>query len=81
MQDEATVTALSAPSPCKPYRVKQIADLLDVHVSTVYRAIESGALRALRLGQGRGGLRVPHAAFEDYLAAHTTAAPMTGEVA
>lgn len=51
------------------YRVAQVATILDVHRTTVYRAIESGDLTAVRLGQGRGGLRVSAAALAAYLAA------------
>jgi excisionase family DNA binding protein len=51
------------------YRVAQVATILNVHRTTVYRAIESGALKALRLGQGRGGLRVPADALDAYLSA------------
>jgi excisionase family DNA binding protein len=50
------------------YRVPQVAAILNVHRSTVYRAIDSGALTAVRLGQ-RGGLRVPAAALDAYLTA------------
>lgn len=32
------------------YRVKAVAELLDVSVSTVYRAVESGALASPRIG-------------------------------
>lgn len=38
------------------YRVKAVADMADVSVSTVYRAIESGTLDALRIGTA---VRVP----------------------
>lgn len=31
---------------------KPIAEMLKVHVSTVYRLADSGALRAMRLGKG-----------------------------
>lgn len=51
------------------YRVAQVAAQLNVHRTTVYRAIDSGALRAVRFGQGRGGLRIPAAALADYLSA------------
>lgn len=50
----------------KPYRVAEIAAALDVHMSTVYRDIEAGKLRAMRVGAGRGTLRVPVDAFEEY---------------
>ncbi len=53
----------------KFFRVTQVADQLNVHRTTVYRAIESGSLRAVRFGQGRGGLRVPAAALAEFLAA------------
>lgn len=41
------------------FRVKTLADLLDVHRSTIYRAIDSGALNALKIGSGKGALRIP----------------------
>ncbi|GGP97382.1 helix-turn-helix domain-containing protein [Streptosporangium pseudovulgare] len=50
----------------KPYRVAEVARILDVHQSTVYREIESGRLRAFRVGNRRGTLRIPADAFEDY---------------
>ncbi|WP_207620602.1 helix-turn-helix domain-containing protein [Streptosporangium minutum] len=51
---------------CKPYRVAEVARALDVHQSTVYREIESGRLKALRVGKRRGTLRIPVDAFNDY---------------
>ncbi|MFF0146427.1 excisionase family DNA binding protein [Amycolatopsis sulphurea] len=41
------------------FRVKALAELLDVSRSTVYRAIEAGQLEALKIGSGRGALRIP----------------------
>lgn len=35
-------------------RMKDAAKHLDVSVATIYRAIESGQLRALKLGTGTG---------------------------
>lgn len=49
-------------------RVVQVATQLNVHRTTIYRAIESGDLAAVRLGQGRGGLRVSQEALAAYLA-------------
>ncbi len=43
-------------------RVKAVAEYFDVSLATIYRAIESGQLRALKLGTGRGTLRVPESA-------------------
>jgi excisionase family DNA binding protein len=54
-----------------PYRVKEVAAGLGVSVSTVYRDIESGKLRALRVGGGKGALRIPVDAFEEYQARST----------
>ncbi|WP_255410245.1 AlpA family transcriptional regulator [Amycolatopsis sp. CA-128772] len=56
------------------YRVRTVAEGFDVSVATIYRAVESGALRAIRLGTGKGAVRIPGAAIEDYLAACESAA-------
>ncbi|HEX6353212.1 excisionase family DNA-binding protein [Actinophytocola sp.] len=49
-------------------RVRVIAARLDVSVATIYRAIESGKLPAVRVGSGRGALRVPAGAVDAYVA-------------
>ena len=57
MQDHAT----------RLYRVRTVAEMFDVSASTIYRAIELGQLDALRLGKGKGAVRIPEyalAAFE-----------------
>jgi excisionase family DNA binding protein len=51
------------------YRVKAVAEMLDVHPATVYRAVEAGRLAALRFGAGKGGLRISGEALLAYLAA------------
>ncbi len=48
------------------YRVKEVAGHFDVSVTTVYRAIESGQLGALKLGTAQGTLRVPGSAVLAY---------------
>lgn len=35
------------------FRVRAVAEMYDVSVSTIYRAIEAGQLAALRIGTGR----------------------------
>jgi len=50
------------------YRVKAVADALDVSVATVYRAVESGQLDAYKLGTGKGTIRIPGEAVAVYLA-------------
>ncbi len=57
--------------PERLLRAQEVADRLNVHVSTVYRLADSGRLRAHRIGEGRlrkRGLRVPESAVTDYLA-------------
>ena len=52
----------------KPYRVSDVATLLDVHQATIYRDIDAGRLKALRVGSGKGALRILPDALDDYLA-------------
>ncbi|MER7905405.1 helix-turn-helix domain-containing protein [Streptomyces sp. NPDC095614] len=64
------LTQTAAP-PERFLRAQEVADWLNVHVSTVYRLADSGRLRAHRLGEGRlrkRGLRVPESAVTEYLA-------------
>jgi excisionase family DNA binding protein len=49
------------------YRVKAVAEMLDVSAATIYRAIETGALQALKIGTGKGALRVPADSIERYV--------------
>lgn len=56
------------------YRVREVAEHFDVSVTTIYRAIESGQLDALKLGTGKGTLRVTGAAVVAYAHACTQAA-------
>jgi excisionase family DNA binding protein len=57
------------------YRVKAIADLCEVSPNTVYRAIESGDLAAVKFGKGRGALRVSGQAVNAWLERLTVPAP------
>ena len=50
------------------YRVREVAEHFEVSVATIYRAIESGQLGALKLGTGRGALRVPGTAVTAFTA-------------
>ena len=54
--------------PAKPYRVAQVAAMLDVHPVTVYRDIEAGRLKALRVGSGKGAIRILPDALAEYFA-------------
>jgi excisionase family DNA binding protein len=45
------------------FRVKAVADMFDVSVSTIYRAIDAGQLFALKVGSGKGAVRIPESAI------------------
>jgi excisionase family DNA binding protein len=77
--EEAT-SASEEPMPverCRLYRVKVVAEALDVSVATIYRAVESGALGAVRLGTGKGAVRIPGDAITAYISACERAAAKT----
>lgn len=63
-----------APSRVRPFRVREAAAQLGVHPGTVYREIQRGNLRAYRIGEGRGAMRVPVDALADYKLRVTRAA-------
>lgn len=58
----------SATVRTKPFRVSEVADMLDVHPVTIYRDIEAGRLRALRVGSKKGALRILPADLDAYVA-------------
>lgn len=49
-------------------RVRAVADMFDVSVSTIYRAIEAGQLASLKIGSGKGAIRIPAQAVEAFAA-------------
>ncbi|RCS42291.1 DNA-binding protein [Bremerella cremea] len=53
-------------STCGPLTVKQAAAYLNVSPKTIYAACESKALRHLRIGEGRGTIRINKADLEDF---------------
>jgi excisionase family DNA binding protein len=63
------------------YRVRTVAESLDVSVATIYRAVESGALRAVRMGTRKGAVRIPGQAIREYVAACERAAATSPRVA
>lgn len=60
----------TAPLPArrKRYRVAELAEMLDLDPSTVYRMIYSGRLAAERHGSRGGAIRVPADAVARYMA-------------
>jgi len=65
------------------YRVRDVAQHFNVSVTTIYRAIESGQLDALKLGTGQGTLRITGAAVTAYAKActHTANDPLVTDAA
>jgi len=59
------------------YRVKDVATLVDVDVSTIHRAIRAGELDAYKVG--KGALRIPGEALTKYLGRCAQAARAGGE--
>lgn len=57
------------------YRVSAVAEMLDVSLSTVYRAVESGDLPVLRFGKA---MRVPGQALATWLETRIHAASAQG---
>jgi transposase len=60
------------------YRVKAVAEMFDVSVSTIYR-VEAGKLEALKIGAGteRGSVRIPEYALRIFVEACAEAAYRT----
>lgn len=49
------------------YRVKAVAEALDVSPATIYRAVETGRLAGYKIGEGKGAIRIPGSAIPAYL--------------
>lgn len=54
--------------------VKQIAEYLAVSETVIYRLIDSGTLKAHRIGVGRGTIRVSDDQLQEYLSSVETKA-------
>jgi len=57
--------------------VSEAAKQIRVAKSTIHRLIDAGVLRALRVGRGKGTIRIPKRAWAEYLAACEEAAKST----
>ncbi len=57
--------------------VSEVARQIRVTKSTIHRLINAGELRALRVGRGKGAIRIPRKAWIEYLAACEEAAKST----
>lgn len=69
-----------AASPVKRFfRVAEVAARFDVDETTVYRMVKAGRLGAVRIGRGRGTVRIPVESLTAYEA--SIAAAVVAEVA
>ncbi len=50
----------------KLYKVSEIAEFFQVAERTIYNWIEFGYLRAIKVGEGRGTIRVPEDALKEF---------------
>ena len=48
------------------YRVRELAALLDVDRNVIYRDVAAGRITAIRVGKGRGTIRIPERALREY---------------
>jgi excisionase family DNA binding protein len=62
------------------FRVAEVAARFDVNATTVYREIKAGRLKAVRIGAGRGTVRVPAEALAEYEASIAAAALVSPEL-
>lgn len=65
--DEHHGSAAATPSG-QVFKVAEVAALLRVHKSTVYRDVAAGRITAIRVGKGRGTVRIPELALREYQA-------------
>jgi excisionase family DNA binding protein len=66
------------PERTEPYAVAEAAKIIGINKSTLYRQIQSGKCKALRIGTGRGTLRITPAhlsAYKAYLEAQAVPEP------
>jgi excisionase family DNA binding protein len=66
-------TGKDAPAK-RHFRVAEVAARFGIDETTVYRQIKAGRLKAIRIGTGRGTVRVPAEALAEYEASITAAA-------
>ena len=62
------VPAVSPGAEARAYRIRQVAEVLNCPISTVYDMVRTGALASVRTGKDRGGVvLVPVSAVEQFL--------------
>jgi excisionase family DNA binding protein len=62
------------------FTVKTVAAMFRVSPATVYRLVESGELPALRIGRGKGAVRITDVAISTYRAKAATNRPVPATV-
>jgi excisionase family DNA binding protein len=73
-QGSAMPSSASADAGRTFYRVAEVAARFEIDETTVYRQIKAGRLKAVRIGSGRGTVRVPAEALAEYEASIAAAA-------
>src|SRR5262245_59379881 len=63
----------------KNYTVRQVAGLLSISEQSVYQLCSQKKVRHLRLGIGRGTLRIPASALDEFIAQSTVRADAPAE--
>ncbi|MDI6865787.1 helix-turn-helix domain-containing protein [Thermodesulfovibrio yellowstonii] len=56
----------------KLYKVSEVAELFRVSERTVYNWIDWGYMRAIKVGEGRGTIRVPEEAINEFIESNQT---------
>lgn len=51
----------------KLYKICEIAEMFRVAERTVYNWVDFGYLRAIKVGEGRGTIRIPEDAVEEFI--------------
>ncbi len=56
----------------KFYKVAEVADLLEVSHRTVYNWIDWGYLKGIKVGEGKGTIRIPEDALIEFIQKNLT---------
>jgi excisionase family DNA binding protein len=62
-----TISALIGALIGPLHKVKEVAEALRLHKSSVYRLVEQERLKAIRTGPGGGGIRITHASLVEFV--------------
>lgn len=69
LEEEVNMQAFTETRGPQLMRVREVAQVLGQCPETIYRKVQAGELRAVRLGGGRAALRIPRDELERFLTA------------